>query len=82
MGGQIREIKSCPFCGCSAVIEKEPLWEGSHGYHGCYMVQVKCMNPLCGVSLPRHRYDTVYMDEETATRQAIDGWNRRMMNDG
>ena len=73
----IREIKACPFCGCSAVIDKEPLWEGSHGYHGCYLVTVKCMNPLCETSRPHGQYDTVSMSMEEAEERAVEDWNRR-----
>ena len=73
-----RKLKDCPFCGCSAVIEKEPLWEGSHGYHGCYIVRVKCMNPLCEATLPRKTYDTISMTDEEATEKAVEGWNGRV----
>ena len=78
MEGTIKELKRCPFCGYSAVIVKEPLFYGNNrGYPGRYMVQVKCMNPLCDAGLPHARYDTVYNSMGEAEDKAIQAWNKR-----
>ena len=50
---------------------------GGHGYHGCYMVTIKCMNPLCGTSLPYGKYDTLSMSMEEAEERAVKVWNTR-----
>ena len=41
------KLVACP-CGCKEIeLKKEPLWHGSHGYQGCYNIELKCTNPKC-----------------------------------
>lgn len=72
-------LKNCPFCGSEVELEKIPLWNGSHGYHGNYEFKIKCKN--CGCKVDQHQTDTVYRDEETAKSNAIKLWNRRVDSD-
>ena len=71
------KLIACP-CGCKDVeLKKIPLWQGSHGYYGCYEFQVKCNNPECGWSLKVPKNDTVYRSEEEAKKNVIAAWNKR-----
>ena len=69
------EIKPCPFCGSSGILKKDPLWYGSHGYHGCYEIYVTCCSMNCGIV--RHKFDTIYNSEQEAIVFAIRDWNER-----
>ena len=71
------EIKPCPFCGHEVYMDKIPLWNGSHGYHGCYEFKIRCKNIDCGCRFDFWENDTVYRDEETAIYNVIEQWNRR-----
>ena len=71
------KISDCPFCGSSATLICEPLWHGSHGYHGCHEVYVQCTNDKCRVTLPFGIYNSIYIPLEDAEKQAIDKWNNR-----
>lgn len=71
------ELKPCPFCGSNVKIEKRPLWEGSHGYYGCYEFVIQCPNASCGCRINLKQNDTIYRDENIAEANAIEAWNRR-----
>lgn len=73
----MNELKPCPFCGKKVELIKEPLWHGSHGYYGCYDYVVKCRNPECRCQIYLGKNNTIYYDDETAQRNAIEAWNRR-----
>lgn len=73
-------LKSCPFCGSDVYLNKVPLWNGSHGYHGCYEFDIHCENPDCQCKVYLGNNDTVYRDEKTARENAIKQWNRRVVN--
>ena len=73
----MNDLKPCPFCGKKVVLIKEPLWNGSHGYYGCYEYVVKCRNPECQCQVYLGKNDTIYRDDETAQKNAIEAWNRR-----
>ena len=68
-------LKPCPFCGSEVNLDKSPLWNGSHGYHGCYEFLIRCKKCGCNITLPKN--DTVYRSEETAMKNAINAWNKR-----
>lgn len=70
-------LKTCPFCGKEVELKKEPLWNGSHGYFGCYEYVIKCDNPKCQCSINLWQNDTIYRSDEEAKRNAIKAWNRR-----
>lgn len=72
------ELKPCPFCGKKVTLIKEPLWHGSHGYYGSYEYVVKCRNPECRCQIYLGKNNTIYYDDETAQRNAIKAWNRRV----
>ncbi len=73
----MNNLKPCP-CGCEDVrIEKHPLWNGSHGYHGCYEILIKCANPNCCWKFNPPNNDTIYRSEEEAEKNVIAAWNRR-----
>ena len=69
------KLKPCPFCGSEVIVEKTPLWHGSHGYHGCYEFKIECHE--CGCRIDLRENNTIYNDEKTARENAIEAWNRR-----
>lgn len=69
------KIKNCPFCGSEVELEKVPLWNGSHGYYGCYEYVISCDN--CGCSKHLGNNNTVYYSDKEAKQNAIDNWNMR-----
>lgn len=73
----MNRILDCPFCGSQGKLEKEPLWVGTHGYHGCYDFFVRCSNDCCRVQLIGGRFNSVYTSEEDALGKAIKKWNQR-----
>ena len=75
------ELLPCPFCGESVYIEKRPLWNGTHGYHGCYEFDIRCTNPDCCCTIKLGENHTIYVTEDEARRNAIKAWNRRISND-
>ena len=70
-------IKPCPFCGEVPYLEKIPLWNGSHGYHGCYEYDIHCRNPECGCRVNLGKNDTIYNSDGEARLNAVHAWNRR-----
>ena len=70
-----KELKPCPFCGSEVEVEKVPLWNGSHGYHGSYEFVIRCKS--CGGRTDLLKNDTVYRGEEEALNNAVAAWNRR-----
>ena len=70
-------LKTCPFCGKEVELKKEPLWNGSHGYVGCYEYVIQCNDPKCRCSINLGQNDTIYRSDEEAKRNAIRAWNRR-----
>ena len=68
-------LKPCPFCGAEVHIDKNPLWNGSHGYHGCFEYDIHCGKCGCRVPLPQN--DTIYRSDEVARENAITAWNVR-----
>jgi len=73
----MNDLKPCPFCGQKVALIKKPLWHGSHGYRGCYEYVVKCRNPECQCKINLGQNNTIYRDDETAQKNAIEAWNRR-----
>lgn len=69
------QIKPCGFCNCSGMIIQNPLWHGSHGYHGCYEVYIECSN--CHIVRPNGKFNTVYNTFDEAVNEAINCWNDR-----
>ena len=69
------KLKPCPFCGTKAEMMRKPLWEGSHGYQGCYSFKVTCGK--CGCTLNYAYADTIYRTEEEAINNVINAWNER-----
>lgn len=71
-------LKKCPFCKGDVLLIKDPLWNGSHGYHGCYEFYVKCNNENCLVKPKARAYHTIYeKNEQVQIDKAIDAWNNR-----
>lgn len=68
-------LKPCPFCGAEVHIDKNPLWNGSHGYHGCFEYDIYCDKCGCRVHLGAN--NTIYQDDEVARQNAIKAWNTR-----
>lgn len=68
-------LKPCPFCGTKVEMIRKPLWDGSHGYQGCYDFKVICEK--CGCTLNYSYADTVYRTEEEAINNVINTWNER-----
>ena len=74
------EIKllPCPFCGEVPTLTKKQMWQGSHGYYGCYGFSVKCENEDCAITPFTRTFDTIYeKDENKQKKKAIAAWNRR-----
>lgn len=74
-------LKPCPFCGQSVIMKREPLWNGSHGYPGCYQYTVSCSNIDCRCSIYLGSNDTIYRSDEEAMAEAERRWNRRAGED-
>lgn len=72
-------LKTCPWCKEFPKIDTVPMWNGSHGYHGCYGVSVGCSNLLeCRVHPKTTQYNTIYgATIQEATEKAVDEWNTR-----
>jgi hypothetical protein len=68
-------LKLCPFCGTKVRMLKEPLWRGTHGYHGCFEFSIKC--PECGCTLDYINNDSIHQSEEEAIANVAKAWNRR-----
>lgn len=76
----VTEIKllPCPFCGEVPTLTKKQMWQGSHGYYGCYGFSVKCENEDCAITPFTRTFDTIYeKDENKQKKKAIAAWNRR-----
>ena len=79
-GGQMSDLKPCPFCGNEVEVEKIPLWYGNgHGYKDCYEFKIRCKKCGCRVDQPKN--DSVYRSEEEAKKNAIEAWNRRVKDE-
>jgi len=75
----LSKLKPCPFCGGAAEVRREPMWRGSHGYHGCYGYSVVCENDKCSIRPRTQVYDTIYEPDESKQKgKAIAAWNHRM----
>lgn len=72
------KLKPCPFCGEEVYMEALPLWNGSHGYYGCFEYVIKCKK--CGGATNLNGNDTIYHTSEVAKKNAIESWNRRANN--
>lgn len=71
-----KDIKPCGFCNGKAIIKEKPLWNGSHGYHGCYDYYVECTK--CHITRPGGSFNTIVCDsKEEAIKKAIEHWNKR-----
>lgn len=68
-------LKPCPFCGSEVTIDFRPLWRGSHGYHGCYEIFIKC--DKCGCSNYGTISNTIQLTKEEAKKKVVEAWNRR-----
>lgn len=75
----IKEMpKECPWCHDMPIISKDPMWNGSHGYHGCYEYYVACTNGKCKIKPKTKSYCDIYdMSENECITSAIDDWNDR-----
>ena len=78
MGNNRISLKPCPWCHRVPKVIKEALWQGSHGYHGCYQYYVECKNKNCRVQPKTRTYDTVGSYSSTeCINKAISDWNNR-----
>ena len=68
-------IKPCPFCGSFVLVQKDPLWHGSHGYPDCYEFFIRC--PVCKCTLGYSGNNTIYNTEKESIENVIKTWNRR-----
>ena len=41
--------RECPFCHSLPDIVINPLWDGTHGYHGKYEYYIACRNNDCKI---------------------------------
>lgn len=75
----IKEIpKECPFCHSLPSVTKNPLWHGSHGYHGNFEYFIGCCNDMCKIKPATRKYDDIYdMTEQDCIDRAIADWNER-----
>lgn len=71
-------IKECPFCHDIPILNKDPLWNGSHGYHGNYEYYVGCRNGRCKINPRTKSYNDIYdMKEQECIEKVIEDWNIR-----
>lgn len=72
------KLLPCPFCGGVPTLTKKQMWQGSHGYYGCYGFSVKCENEDCAITPFTRTFDTIYeKDENKQKKKAIAAWNSR-----
>ena len=70
--------KECPFCHNLPDIIKNPLCNGSHGYHGRYKYYIACRNENCKIKPKTYEYNDIYdMTEQECIDKAIEDWNDR-----
>lgn len=74
---EYQHILNCPFCGSEVELERIPLWNGSHGYIGCYEYVIECKNSECRCKVNLGKNDTIYRSDDVAKQNAINSWNRR-----
>lgn len=68
----------CPFCHIVPSIEKDPLWNGSHGYIGNYSYYIACKNENCNIQPRTKSYNDIYdMTEQDCINKSIEDWNSR-----
>ncbi|MBO7693763.1 MAG: Lar family restriction alleviation protein [Methanobrevibacter sp.] len=72
---RVVKIETCPWCGGAGHMVIEPMWRGSHGYHGCYSWEVQCTQ--CGATTPNGKFDNIYISQEEAEYKALEKWNKR-----
>lgn len=79
MNIRMKELpKDCPFCHDVPIVAKDPLWHGSHGYHGNYEYYVACKNGKCKVQPRTKSYTDIYeMTEQECIDKSIKDWNNR-----
>ena len=68
--------QECPWCHNMPVLVKDPLWDGSHGYHGHYKYYVACRNKECNVNPHTYAYNDIYkMSEQECIEKSIEDGN-------
>lgn len=72
-------LKPCPFCGSEVALTITPLWDGGHGYQGCFEYSIFCKN--CGCSVGGATCDSVYLPEQEAIEKVVKAWNKRKEDD-
>lgn len=72
-----KKIKECPFCKKPGYVFKEQLWNGSHGYHGCYDYYTGCLNQDCRIKPKTRGVDDIYRSSDEAIDMVINDWNER-----
>lgn len=77
----MKNIRPCPWCGSSAILSIEKLWETTNGhtsgYVGNYCYYLKCCNPECGAIAPNGKIVDIYITPAEAEAKAIIRWNQR-----
>ena len=68
----------CPFCHNLPDIVKNPLRNGSHGYHGRYKYYIACRNENYKIKLKTYEYNDIYnMTEKECIEKEIEEWKDR-----
>lgn len=70
-----KHLFKCPICKTTPTLITTPLWNGSHGYHGCYSYVYSC--PKCAL-IKANSSSTVYYTPEMADTSALLDWNERV----
>ena len=75
---EIKSIKTCPWCGCIAVLKTEDLGKpNGRGYPGHTLVYVQCANSKCRATAPNGKIDDIHRSTREAIDQAVKIWNTR-----
>lgn len=72
------KLLPCPFCGSEAKLEKDELWNNSHGYYNCYDFYIRCSNDNCKIRPETKHLNNIYEKDEKIILQTIKNrWNYR-----
>ena len=82
-------LKPCPFCGTSAVLEHTDLEKCRNRDNGDFLTRWKVKCPNCGITIDGGFTEYIFLKDETlkimtpnfdGRKKAIEMWNRRAGN--
>lgn len=71
------KLKSCPFCGSAADVDKIDLYDAIQCMAGMACLAVTCQNPDCDARVIAYNRTDGPLPYETMAEAAAEKWNRR-----